>query len=206
MWVEKLPFFVLSLFFGIITILSQQGGGDAPVYPFVQRMILACYTLFEYLTKSLFPIGLNYLYPFPILPGESLPIRFWIYPFLVICLVSWLWVNRKNRLLLFGACFFFIHLLVALNIISTSRQAIVADRYSYISNIGIVFLMAVILVWLKSKWKNTYKWKGILAAFLIYSFYLGGYTHIYSTHWENTEKVKLHINELLKEREMTDKK
>lgn len=206
LWVEKLPFFVLSLFFGIITILSQQGGGDAPVYPFVQRMILACYTLFEYLTKSLFPIGLNYLYPFPILPGESLPIRFWIYPFLVICLVSWLWVNRKNRLLLFGACFFFIHLLVALNIISTSRQAIVADRYSYISNIGIVFLMAVILVWLKSKWKNTYKWKGILAAFLIYSFYLGGYTHIYSTHWENTEKVKLHINELLKEREMTDKK
>lgn len=206
LWVEKLPFFVLSLFFGIITILSQQGGGDAPVYPFVQRMILACYTLFEYLTKSLFPIGLNYLYPFPILPGESLPIRFWIYPFLVICLVSWLWVNRKNRLLLFGACFFFIHLLVALNIISTSRQAIVADRYSYISNIRIVFLMAVILVWLKSKWKNTYKWKGILAAFLIYSFYLGGYTHIYSTHWENTEKVKLHINELLKEREMTDKK
>lgn len=206
LWVEKLPFFVLSLFFGIITILSQQGGGDAPVYPFVQRMILACYTLFEYLTKSLFPIGLNYLYPFPILPGESLPIRFWIYPFLVICLVSWLWVNRKNRLLLFGACFFFIHLLVALNIISTSRQAIVADRYSYISNIGIVFLMAVILVWLKSKWENTYKWKGILAAFLIYSFYLGGYTHIYSTRWENTEKVKLHINELLKEREMTDKK
>ncbi|MFR2615805.1 hypothetical protein [Parabacteroides goldsteinii] len=205
LWVEKLPFFILSLFFGIITILSQAGGGDAPVFPFGQRIVLACYTLFEYLTKSLFPIGLNYLYPFPILPEESLPVRFWIYPLLVICIISWLWVNRKNKLLLFGACFFVIHLLVALNIISTSRQAIVADRYSYMSNIGIIFLVVVMLVRLKSKWGNTYKWKGALVAFLMYSFYLGGYTYIYSTRWENTETVKLHINELLKERETEEK-
>lgn len=73
------------------------------------------------------------------------------------------------------------------------------------SNIGIIFLVVVMLVWLKSKWRNKYKWKGILVAFLMYSFYLGGYTYIYSTRWENTETVKLHINELLKERETEEK-
>lgn len=102
LWVEKLPFFVLSFFFGIITILSQQGGGDAPVYPFGQRIIFASYAIFEYLTKSLLPIGLNYLYPFPILPGESLPVRFWIYPLLTVCIISCLWVNKKYLLRTLG--------------------------------------------------------------------------------------------------------
>lgn len=98
-WNEKMVFFVMAFFFGLITILSQGASGLGITYPFYQRVIFGCFAIIEYITKGLIPIKLNYLYPFPIVIGEELPLRFYIYPILIIFLSVWGWACRKKQIL-----------------------------------------------------------------------------------------------------------
>ncbi len=200
-WIEKLPFFVLSLFFGLVTVLSQEDGGGAPIYPLVQRLVFACYTLIEYLTKAIFPVNLSYLYPFPIQPGESLPLRFWIYPLIVIALLVWIYSIKSKKILVFCTLFFILHVSVALHLISLSRFAIVADRYLYVGIIGIAFLVSVLISHLKKRWYiQPVKWRILLFVLLLYISYNGIYTFQYCHDWNNTNSLKKHMRGLIDSR------
>ena len=202
-WNEKLLFFILSLFFGLITILSQGGGNAATTYPLTQRLALACYTLFEYFMKCIFPVQLNYLYPFPMLPGETLPNKLFVYPVILLCLFSWIMAYRKNEDLLLGVLLFVINLLVALHLIPISRHAIVADRYLYLSYIGVAFLIACGIFMLKKREKY---FRGILIVFVVYVIYLSAYTWQYSQKWRNTSEVKRYLREIVDERVKEEKR
>lgn len=153
LWIEKLPFFILSAGFALLTLDLQGPRSEAVSYTAVQRLLFGCYSLFEYLTKSLFPINLNYLYPFPILPGGSdIPTRFYVYPMLVAGLFGVLYSFRKKRFLMFGSSFFVIHLLLSLHIVAMPRLGIVADRYLYLSMVGILLLVSYrIISWLEKE-------------------------------------------------------
>lgn len=198
-WIEKLPFFILSVFFGLVTILSQGDGGGAPVYPMYQRYVFGCYTLFEYVVKCIFPVNLLYMYPFPIQVGESLPIRFLIYPPIVVVLIYCLYLFRKKAGIIFMALFFILHLGVALHVIPISRFAMVADRYAYLSCIAVVFLFSWALVY----WIQMFSFSGKLllsSLCVLYILYLGFYTNVYSKDWKDTDSVKRNLRELLERR------
>lgn len=201
-WNEKLIFFIMALFFGLVTILSQGNGGQGTTYPLWQRLVFACYALIEYITKSLFPIQLNYLYPFPILPGEALPVRFYIYPILIACLSGWIFLYRKNKYLIVGIMLFIANLITSIHIIPMSRHSVVADRYLYLSYIGIAFLIAYGLSLIKAH-KRYFKYT--LFLFFIYSLFLSGYTYRYTQQWRNTGNVKKYMKELLEKRKKEEK-
>ena len=74
--------------------------------------------------------------------GEDIPVRFWIYPILLSLLACLFVLYRKNRILMFCALFFMIHLIMTLNIVPMGRYAMIADRYLYISGIGIFLFIA----------------------------------------------------------------
>ena len=103
---------------------------------------------------------------------------------------------RKNKFLIFGIGLFVINLLVAIHIIPMSRHAIVADRYLYLSYIGISFLIGYCLTLVKPKIR-----KIAVGIFALYCLYLAGYAFMYSQRWENTETVKQHVKEIIMERE-----
>lgn len=198
LWYEKFPFFVLAIFFGFVTILSQGAGGGKTTFPLLQRLVFLSYSIVEYLTKSLLPVKLNYLYPFPIIPGEKMPVRFYIYPLICICMLAWLYIYRKNKYILFGVILFTINLMVSIHIIPMSRHAIVADRYMYLSYIGIAFLLSY---WVDILFKNGIVGKKtLILCFIIYGVYFMGYTCCYSHRWENTIKMKEYIKELIENR------
>lgn len=200
LWIEKTSFFALSLLAGFLTILSQGHGGWDLVYTFGYRIMFACYTLFEYWVKAVLPINLSYLYPFPVLPGELLPVRFWFYPIILACGLLLVCIYRKNRVLVFSALFLIIHVAVALHVISLSRFAIVADRYIYVGCIGVSFFIAWSVYYAKSYLKTKqFRWVLILST--CYILYLGGYCHIYAKTWKDTDSLKSHVRELLKNRE-----
>ncbi len=202
-WIEKFPVFCLALIFGLITILSQGNGGDAPVYPFFERIFLACYTLFEYLIKSILPIKLSYIYPFPYQPQDGMTLYLWIYPFIILFLFYCLYLARKNKVVAFSAIFFLIHLIVALHIIPISRFAIVADRYAYLSLVGISLYISYLLVSLCYKYKMSLSMKKLTCGlFIIYIICLGTYSHLYTKEWENTDTLKKHLREVLDKRTM----
>ena len=195
-WSEKIIFLVMSLFFGLVTIFSQGISLESTVYPLSSRLVFAPYALIEYFTKSVFPVNLNYLYPFPCLPDEAVPARFYIYPVILLCLIGWLWGYRKNKVLIFGIGLFIINLLVAIHIIPMARHAIVADRYLYLSYIGISFLIGYGITLVKPKIR-----KITVGIFVLYCLYLAGYAFMYSQRWKNTDTVKQHVKEIIMERE-----
>lgn len=189
---EKAPFFILALFFGIVTIISQGAGGNMPEYSLWQRLLFCGYSLYEYMVKTILPLNLMYLYPFPTTPDGDMPLMMYVYPLLILAAAYLIYVMRKERILVFGALFFVVHLLVALHLISISRFAIVADRYNYMAMIGPLLVIAYYLcLWSQ---KNKIAARVVVG---LYFAYLCTYTIIYQQNWDNSEHVKRNVKEII---------
>ena len=189
---EKAPFLILAMFFGVFTIISQEDGGNMPIYSMWQRILFCGYTLYEYLVKTILPLNLMYLYPFPITPEGRMPLTMYVYPLMIVAAAYLVYVFRKERVLVFGALFFVVHLLVAIHLISISRYAIVADRYNYLAMVGPLF----VIVYYLCMWSQKHKILGRLIV-VLYFVYLCTYTLIYQQNWDNSEHVKRHVKELV---------
>jgi hypothetical protein len=199
-----LPFFLLALFFGYVTMRSQAvtGAGmlsDAVTYPLCQRFFFGCYALFEYLFKSVFPFKLSYIYPFPSIVGAPLPSWLLFYPCLLAVIVICLWKYLRRPAIMYGLLFFVIHIAVTLHIIPLSRFAIVADRYDYLSCAGIAFIISFGIV---SAWKRVKGKIRILfwTALLAYMLFLGAYAHARTYVWHDTGSLKKELREKLEQK------
>jgi tetratricopeptide (TPR) repeat protein len=144
---EKVPFFVLAIIFGIIAISAQQQGqavGDVTAYPLAQRIAFASYGLVQYVWKLLLPLNLSAFYPYFIRPGEALPVPYWIYPLVVTAaVVILIRVSRQRPWIAFGLAFFLINLLLVLQLLPVGN-AIMADRYAYLASFGFFLIVALL--------------------------------------------------------------
>lgn len=188
--IEKIPFFVVAIGLGIVEVIGQQSffgyNLEYHYYPFFQRMFLACYAIPEYLFKLFLPLHLSYWYAFPMKPGEPLPVIFWFYPLVVLAILFFLYRSWKTgkRYILFGAGFFFVNVVLALHIIPMSRGVMMADRYMYLSSIGMFFIISVLLSGLFKQLKaGGASWYLYAISFILYIIYLGSYTYVYANHW-----------------------
>lgn len=205
-WFTLIPFFLLSLCFGLVTMLSQLATGDGILssevtYPLWQRLIYGCYAFCEYFFKCLFPIKLSYLYPFPSVVGDELPRWLYFYPAFIVLLTFFFWKYiYKDKLLLFGLLMFSIHIAITLHVIPLSRFAVVADRYAYLSSAGVAFLVSYGLLFL---FKNGGRKMcvALKTLFIVYILYLGIYTNIRSRTWYDTDTLKKNMRELLESRD-----
>lgn len=207
-WLAVVPFFVLSIVFGILTMLSQLDTGygalsQEATYPIWQRFFLGSYAYFEYLFKTIFPFKLYYLYPFPSNIGQPLPNWILIYPLLLSVIVMAFWKVIKSPPFAIGLSIFTIHILLALHIIPLSRHAIIADRYAYISTIGIGFVIFyyLYLFYIKS---NHWVKKLLALGVIIFIIYLGKYSHSRTYKWHDSESIKSQITNRVKNRAMED--
>jgi tetratricopeptide (TPR) repeat protein len=151
LFIEKLPFFVLSLVFGILAVMSQKAGGainDLSVfYNPLDHLFLFTSGLAAYFLNLAAPVQLSALHYFPPLHNGMLPWYHYLsLPFIAI--IIWL-VAKPNRFIsaivtrrdwLFGMAFFLITISVMLQIV-TVGSSFYAERYSYISYIGFFFII-----------------------------------------------------------------
>ena len=79
---DKIPFFALSVIFGIISLLSQRIiGGDLDYvtgYTFLDRLFMGAYAFTFYIIKSVFPFGLSAIHPLPLKEEGILPVAYYI--------------------------------------------------------------------------------------------------------------------------------
>lgn len=202
LWMEKVPFFMLSLCFGLTTLASFSPAAKDMViigdtYSFIERLVFSGYSLTEYVTKLIFPIKLMYIYPFPISYNETLPFRFYIYPLMLLGVCILLWKSRKRRIVMFGSLFFIIQLLLMLHILPMPRFYIGADRYLYLACVGFFFLVVYFLC----QWSGIFRKGGrTILMGLCCSVVL--FFCMYSNHickkWENDVSLKEEMGELIK--------
>ena len=134
--IEKVPFFALSLIFGIIAIWAQDGSGavtsnaDAP---FIQTFLVPLYGLSTYVTKLFLPLNLSALHPYPPLSDGVVSMVFLVSILPLVVVVGLVYVFfRKNRKVLFGLLFFLATIFPVLQFFSVG-SAIIAERYTYLS-------------------------------------------------------------------------
>jgi protein O-mannosyl-transferase len=143
---EKTPFFLLSLVFGVLAIVAQRAKGaigDLARVPFYERALFACHGFLTYLFKALVPVKLSAFYPYPDRAAGSLSPMFWIAPLLVALIGVGVYRSlRHGRGVMFGALFYSVNVALVLQLIPVGR-AITADRYTYLSYIGVGFVLAL---------------------------------------------------------------
>jgi len=142
--VFKIPFFALSIVFGIITVSIQSSSAMAGlnIFSITDRLFFACYVLMTYFVRFFVPYPLSAFHPFPITNFAGWPI--YLSPIFVVALLVALWFLRKNKIVVFGIFFYVINLLLVLQIISIGLT-IVSERYTYVPYIGLAFMFAMLV-------------------------------------------------------------
>jgi hypothetical protein len=200
-WLEKLPFLIISIIGGLITIYSEGGMSGGAKYPFYQRVIFSAYALTEYFTKCVIPINLSYIYPFPNKIGEPVPYNFWIYPVIVTAVIATLLIQFKmktNKWIYFPLLFFIANISVSLHIFSLPRFTIVADRYVYLGSAGVFLCIAVLLRQIIIQYPR-YR-KLIITGAAVYIILLGAYSHERSKVWHDSDNLKKELRKIIYER------
>lgn len=143
--IDKIPFLVISIVFGLIAIKVQGdssaiGFTENDVYNASDKFFFANYSLFFYIKKMLLPIELSGLYPYPIKSGGPLPFIFYFsFPANLILVFLMLYSLKRTKKVMFGSLFFIVSIFPVLQILSVG-SAIAADRYFYIASIGLFYL------------------------------------------------------------------
>jgi len=163
--VEKLPFILFAMIFGVVAILSQHSAGAIqdlnPLYSWIERPMLACYSTMTYLYKLFVPIDLTAMYPYPERVRGFLPLEYYIAPVVIIAVAVLVYISRKfNRGIIFGIFFFLVTISLVLQLLPVGG-AIVSERYSYIPYIGLFMIIGQGYVYSqenKSKFAVSIKW------------------------------------------------
>lgn len=147
---EKLPFFVLSVLFGLLAVKIQSKSAIShfELSMTLERLCFGFYGFSAYIWKLVAPVNLSALHPYPLHLHGKLP---WLTFYLPACAgaaallgvgITALVRKEKAKLLFFGSAFFFITIALVLQFLSVG-QALYAERYSYIPYIGLLFMPAM---------------------------------------------------------------
>jgi protein O-mannosyl-transferase len=146
-YIEKIPLFVLSLLFGIITLTVQKGAGAysaVALYPLLSRFFFANFGLMFYFFKTIVPFSLCAFYPYPAI-NQALPVVYYLSVlFTVGLIILFIFTMKRNKEVSFAILFYIINLVLVLQLFSVG-SAVVADRYSYMPLVGPFFLVGYYL-------------------------------------------------------------
>jgi tetratricopeptide (TPR) repeat protein len=146
---EKIPFLILSIVFGYVSVLSQRSNdalGDITALSIVDRFAFSSYSLVMYLVDLFWFGNISAFYNYPLLENGKYPLVYYLLP-LVLIILFWIIFRMKEyrRMIIFSFGFFLVTIALVLQIIPAGN-VIMADRYTYLPYIGLFFLIAM---WLK---------------------------------------------------------
>src|SRR6266487_62393 len=100
---EKIPFFLVSGLFTVITLKLQSVTAmtSLDLYPFWVRLFFASYAIIVYLAWFFVPYPLSAFHPFPL--PDHLGWTIYLSPIFLLALIFLIWHLRKNRLVVFGS-------------------------------------------------------------------------------------------------------
>ncbi len=189
---EKIPFFILAVVFGVVTFIIQSHTAVAgiKVLTILQRFAFASYGFIMYQVKLLVPFKIAAFYPWPLQNSSgNLPLFFYL-SILISIAIIWLvyYSTRFTKVFSFGYLFYFVCIVLVLQFMPVG-SAIMADRYSYMSAIGLFFIIGWYLdqaFLSKAKIFRSLRWI-VAPVFLLYCIFLGKIAYDQTLVWQNSE-------------------
>lgn len=143
--IGKIPFFVLSLIFGVVALSytdSSEIELDAVAGP-LERVAFIFYSLNFYIAQAIVPVNLSAAHYFP--SGNALPIWYYLSPItLIAAALPGILIKSIRRPYFFGLAFFVVT--IALVVLVPGRRTIVSERYVYLPYIGLLFALITLLL------------------------------------------------------------
>jgi protein O-mannosyl-transferase len=139
--IEKIPFFIVAFFFGILTLTMRVDVVRSVQYGPIDRVFMFFYSLTDYVIRSLFPLQLSMSYAYPIKNGPFLPILFYIAP-IALALIVWglFKLNVSKKVLIVGLAFFLLNVALSQSVLLIDN--FMANRYVYLSYLGLFLILA----------------------------------------------------------------
>lgn len=198
---EKVPFFTLAMIAGIIALRAQQVQDITPGnshWTLLDRLVLASHNFINYLIQLVAPHDLSVFYPYP---GE-LKFYHWLsFGLIILLITTFIYFIKKKypftasqKIYLFGSSFFVVNIFLVLQILPVG-YAITADRYTYVSYIGLFIMIGFFFQRLALKFRN---YKNIIYGALgIYLLFLAVFTYERTSIWRDSitlwkETIKKH--------------
>ncbi|MCX6252268.1 MAG: tetratricopeptide repeat protein [Bacteroidetes bacterium] len=168
---EKIPLLILSATFGVITYMIQSKTSISAFssISIIHRVLFVCYGFLMYLFKLVVPLNQSVFYPVPAVNSSGyLPVIFYICPIIVLGLAGLMILSYKyTRVFIFGMLFYFFSVILVLQVISIG-SVIISERYTYLSYVGLFFIIAWYLDYFLRKQLNSFQFlKYVIAFFLI---------------------------------------
>ena len=203
-WLEKIPFFLLGFLYWYWSAQHHVGLIELPgLYPWYDRIVFGSYSLMIYIVRYFAPINLMYFYGYPMVAGESMPPGYYLYLGLALIFMIYLIDLYRSRrwVPLFALLFFVINILLVLHILPVPRGNITADRYMYLSVIGLSAWSVWALGELYSFFKNTERsrWiiKGATGLVIVYLIGCMIYSRNLTRNWKDSDTLKAEVKEHL---------
>jgi protein O-mannosyl-transferase len=167
---EKIPFFLVALGFGILTLYSRNTTGhtiasDTAAYSLGDRFLMACHTVWFYWVKLIVPTNLSVWYPFEKTAAGGWHWTYYAAPLGLAGLggLAW-WLRRTYPPLLSGLLFYGVNVALALPFYTIGTFELRSDRYNYIAGLGMFFLLATLFEWVR---RNRPGWTTAFSGFLV---------------------------------------
>jgi protein O-mannosyl-transferase len=143
---EKVPFFITSIIFGLVSIQAASQFGHirnlVVEYNLADRVVMIIYAVVFYILRAFMPMNLSAVYAYPDKTNGWLPMEYYLALIPLILLIIWVVRTHKyRREMVFGFGFFLITISVVLPLV-WSRMLMLADRYTYIPYLGLFYLFA----------------------------------------------------------------
>lgn len=171
---EKVPLLLIAAGVGIFTMLLSASDTHNTVtiislYAAKYQVLMVAYAAVFYLGKILMPVGLSAIHHYPLLSSGMLPLWYYAAPLVIALLVGLcLLFGRRWRFLLLGLGIYILPLLLVLQILPFNNTSLVAERYAYISTVGILFLVVTgVRAMLSSPSFRAPFWQGVGSMLLV---------------------------------------
>ncbi len=183
---EKVPFLLLSMAFGLGAWAAQKSAWDLSENPvsFVARIVYAGYAFVQYIAKLLVPLNLSAIYPYRFDADGGIPLLLWcnLVTVALVCILA-AYAAKRSRLVFFGVAFFIINIFLLLKLFPVPKgNYYMADRYSYLPSIGFFFIAAVAFTALLKRTELKAVLKGL---FIVYVAFLSVATYERCKIWKN---------------------
>ena len=138
---DKTPFFILSIAFGVLTMLSQKDMGaleQISKFDNFERLFYASFGSLTYIYKMFIPVDLSSFHSYPPIKTGAIVKDVAYVAFVIIVLAFSFWKNI--RIVIFGFAFYIVNLILVLQFL-TVGGAFIAERYTYVPYIGLFLLV-----------------------------------------------------------------
>ncbi|MFZ4520747.1 MAG: tetratricopeptide repeat protein [Bacteroidales bacterium] len=144
LFLEKIPYFLLSLVFGIAGIFVLKSVGALKInemFTLTERVFFGLYSLSAYFLKFFAPVTMSALYPYPVTSGNTLPLVYYLSPLFIVATGFAIYLTAgKTKAVVFGGLFFLLSIVFMLQIFGAG-QGFLADRYVKVPYLGLVFVV-----------------------------------------------------------------